>query len=164
MAADPLWLVCHTRPRCEKKFATLLLAEECEHYLPLVESVRRYGPRTRTFTKPLFPGYVFARVAGDRRARLYQQDLLARLIAIDDEPSFLRQLQDVRAIIASGYELSVKPLLTRGRRARIVGGPLHGLEGIVDDPSHPQGIVLAVDVLRQGLQVKVPAGQLQPLP
>lgn len=164
MAADPLWLVCHTRPRCEKKFAALLVAEHCEHYLPLVESVRRYGNRTRTFTKPLFPGYVFTCVDADRKSRLYQQDLLARTITVEDVPRFLRQLEDVKAIIASGYELSLKPLLAKGRRARILGGPLHGLEGTVDDPSHPQGIVLAVDVLRQGLLVKVPAGQLQPLP
>lgn len=164
MAADSLWFVCHTRPRCEKKFATLLIAEQCEHYLPLVDSVRRYGTRTKTFRKPLFPGYVFVCVGADRKSRLYQQDLLARIIAVDDVPRFLRQLEDVKAIIASGYELCVKPLLAKGRRARIVGGPLHGLEGVVDDPSHPQGIVLAVDVLRQGLQVKVPAGQLQPLP
>ncbi len=164
MAADLLWLVCHTRPRCEKKFAALLSAEAMEHYLPLVESVRRYGPRLRTFTKPLFPGYVFACVPADRKNRLYQQELLARTLLVEDVPRFLRQLADVKAIVASGYELSVKPLLTKGRRARIIGGPLHGLEGIVDDPSHPQGIVLAVDVLRQGLLVKVPAGQLQPLP
>lgn len=164
MAADPLWLVCHTRPRCEKKFSALLVAEGCLHYLPLVESVRRYGNRIRTFTKPLFPGYVFVRVETDRKSRLYQQDLLARAIIVEDVPRFLRQVEDVKAIIASGYELSLKPLLTKGRRARIVGGPLHGLEGIVDDPTHPHGIVLAVDVLRQGLLVKVPAGQLQPLP
>ena len=40
--ADPLWLVCHTKPRCEKKFAALLQAEKFEHYLALVQSVRRY--------------------------------------------------------------------------------------------------------------------------
>ena len=49
------WLVCHTRPRCEKKFAALMRAEAFEHYLPLVSSTRRYGTRNRTFTKPLYP-------------------------------------------------------------------------------------------------------------
>ena len=51
------WLVCHTRPRCEKKFAALMAAEEFEHYLALVESVRRYGTQVKKFTKPPFPGY-----------------------------------------------------------------------------------------------------------
>jgi len=162
--AQPRWLVCHTRPRCEKKFAALLAAEELPHYLPLLTSVRRYGARTRSFTKPLFAGYVFAQVAPLHQARLYQQDLLARAIEITDEARFLRQIAEVRAVVASGYELSVRPLLRRGRRVRIVAGPLRGLEGEVDDPTHPEGVVLSVDVLQQGLLVKLPASNLQILP
>ena len=162
--ADPLWLVCHTKPRCEKKFAALLQAEKFEHYLALVQSVRRYSTQTKRFTKPIFPGYVFAQVPAELKARIYQQDLLVRAITVEDVPKFLRQLEDVKTIVSSGFELSVMPLLTKGRRARIVGGPLNGLEGVVDDPANPKGIILSVDVLQQGLLVKVPAGNLRPLP
>ena len=164
MPEESYWLVCHTKPRCEKKFAALMRAEKLEHYLPLVDSVRKYGQQTKKFTKPLFPGYVFAQVPIEQKSRIYQQELLARAITVLDVPKFLRQLADVKAIVASGFELSVMPLLSKGRRAKIVGGPLHGLEGIVDNPSNPKGIVLAVDVLQQGLLVKVPAENLQPLP
>ncbi|HRJ47755.1 MAG: hypothetical protein RLZZ129_381 [Verrucomicrobiota bacterium] len=158
------WLVCHTRPRCEKKFAALMAAEGFEHYLALVQSVRRYRQQTKRFTKPLFPGYVFALVPAERKARIYQQDLLARAIPVPDEAAFLRQLADVKAIVASGFELSLMPLLAKGRRVKIAGGPLHGLEGYVDNPANPAGIVIAVDVLQQGLLVKVPAANLTPLP
>ena len=161
---DLFWLVCHTRPRCEKKFAALLAAEKFTHYLPLVASVRRYAKQVKKFTKPLFPGYVFAQVPAGKKARVYQQDLLARVITVEDEGKFIRQLADVRAIVASGFELSLMPLLTKGRRVKIVGGPLHGLEGFVDNPANPHGVVLSVDVLQQGLLVKIPAEQLQPLP
>src|SRR3954466_7894365 len=141
-----------------------MAAEKFEHYLPLVGSVRRYAQQTKRFTKPLFPGYVFAKLPVEKKARIYQQDLLARAIIVENEAMFLRQLADVKAIVASGLELSVMPLLTKGRRVKIIGGPLHGLEGFVDNPANPQGIVLSVDVLQQGLLVKVPADQLQPLP
>ena len=158
------WLVCHTKPRCEKKFAALMAAEKFEHYLALIDSIRQYAQQTKRFTKPLFPGYVFARVPVEFKSRIYQQDLLARAIIVEDVPKFLRQLEDVKAIVASGLKLSVMPLLTKGRRVRVIGGPLNGLEGFVDDPSNPQGIVLSVDVLRQGLHVKMPAEQLRILP
>ena len=164
MTEESYWLVCHTKPRCEKKFAALMKAEKLEHYLALVESVRRYKLQTKRFLKPLFPGYVFVLVPVEHKTRIYQQDLLARAIIVTDVPKFLRQLADVKAIVASGFQLSLMPLLTKGRRAKILGGPLHGLEGIIDNPSNPQGIVLAVDVLQQGLHVRVPASQLQPLP
>ena len=163
-SGEPRWLVCQTKPRCEKKFAALLGAEKFEHYLPLTVSVRRYGRQTKRFTKPLFSGYVFACVPPAKKTRIYQQDLLARAIVVEDEALFLRQLAEVRLIIASGHELSVLPLLTRGRRVRIIGGALHGLEGFIDDSTNPQGVVLSVDVLRQGLLVKMPVEQLQVLP
>ena len=162
--SDTYWLVCHTKPRCEKKFAALMAAEKFEHYLALIESVRHYGQQRKRFTKPLFPGYVFAQVPVEFKARIYQQDLLARAIIVEDVPKFLRQLEDVRAIVASGLKLSVMPLMTKGRRVRVIGGPLNGMEGIVDDPSNPQGIVLSVDVLQQGLHVKMPAEHLRVLP
>jgi transcription antitermination factor NusG len=158
------WFVCHTRPRCEKKFAALLGSESFENYLPLVGSTRRYGRQTKHFTKPLFPGYVFARIPVERKARIYQQELLARAIPVLDVPAFLRQIDNVRAMVASGYELTVLPLLTRGRRVRVIGGALHGLEGYIDDPANPRGIVVSVDVLRQGLLVKLPVESLQALP
>ena len=162
MATAPhYWLVCHTRPRCEKKFSALMKAEGFEHYLPLIESVRTYARQTKRFTKPLFPGYVFACVPQELKARIYQQDLLARAIHVEDEARFLRQLSDVRLIVASGLQLAVMPLLTKGRRVKIIGGPLHGLEGQVDNPANPQGVVIAVDVLQQVLLVKVPAEHLQ---
>lgn len=166
MTAEPAetWYVCHTRPRCEKKFAALMAAERFEHYLPLVTSIRKYAAQTKTFTKPLFPGYVFAKVPAERKARIYQQELLARAIAVPDVSRFLLQIGEVKQMVASGYELTTRPLLTVGRKVKVVGGPLHGLEGFVDDPANPQAIILSVDVLRQGVQVKLPADQLQILP
>ena len=90
LAEGEQWHVGHTRPRCEKKFADLLRAEGMVHYLPLVPSIRKYGRQTKRFTKPLFAGYVFVRVPAERRARVYQQDLVARLIPVDHEAGFLR--------------------------------------------------------------------------
>ena len=160
----PRWFVCHARPRCEKKFAALLAAEGFEHYLPLVLSVRRYQNQTKKFTKPLFPGYVFAQIVPERRTRIYQGDLLVRTILVENEPLFLRQLADVRLLVASGLEIALHPLLKKGTRVKIVGGPLHGTEGLVDDPANPRGVVVAMDVLQQGVLVRLPAENLQILP
>ncbi len=161
---EPRWFVCHTKPRCEKKFADLLAREGFAHYLALLDSVRRYGTQKKVFTKPLFPGYVFARIVPEKKNRVYQQDLLVRALLVENEPVFLRQLEDVKAVCASGYEAALHPLIRKGTRVRVAGGPLHGLEGYVDDPVNPRGIVVSVDVLQQGLLVRLPLESLQPLP
>lgn len=162
--AEPRWFVCHTRPRCEKKFADLMEREQFAHYLPLIRSVRRYGTQKKTFTKPLFPGYAFARLEPERKGRIYQQDLLVRAMLVENEPVFLRQLEDVKTVCASGLEAALHPLMKKGTHVRVQGGPLHGLEGYVDDPVNPQGIVVSVDVLQQGLLVRLPFNSLQLLP
>lgn len=159
--SEPRWFVCHTKPRCEKKFAALLSREKFVHELPLVKSVRHYGSQQKTFTKPLFPGYVFARLEPARKARVYQHDLLVRAILVGNEPVFLRQLEDVKTICASGLEAALHPLIKKGTQVRVRGGPLHGVEGFVDDPANPQGIVVSVDVLQQGLLVRLPLESLQ---
>jgi transcriptional antiterminator RfaH len=161
---QPRWFVCHTKPRCEKKFAALLTREDFAHYLALIESVRRYGSQKKVFTKPLFPGYVFARIVPARKNRVYQEDLLVRALMVENEALFLRQLEDVKTVCASGLEAVLHPLIQRGTRVRVQGGPLHGLEGYVDNPTNPRGIVVSVDVLQQGLLVRLPLESLQPLP
>ena len=162
--AEPRWFVCHTKPRCEKKFSALLTVESFTHYLPLIQSVRRYGTQKKTFTKPLFASYVFTRLEPERKTRVYQQDLLVRALPVENEPVFLRQLEDVKAICSSGFEAAIHPLIKKGTHVRVRGGPLHGLEGYVDDPANPQGIVVSVDVLQQGLLVRLPFDRLQLLP
>ncbi len=160
-AAAAPWFVCHTKPRCEKKFADLLTREDCEHSLPLVASERRYGARVRRFTKPLFAGYVFARVSPARRPRLYQQDLLVRFLPVTDEAAFLVQLDAVKTLVASGLEASLHPLLKHGARVRVVSGPLKGVEGMVENPHSPKGVVISMDVLQQGILVAVPLADLK---
>jgi transcription antitermination factor NusG len=162
--STPCWFVCHTKPRCEKKFAALMAREQFAHYLPLLQSVRRYGTQKKTFTKPLFAGYVFARLEPERKDRIYQQDLLVRSLQVANEDVFLRQIEDVKIICASGLEAALHPLMKKGTHVRVQGGPLHGLEGYVDDPANPQGIVVSVDVLQQGLLVRLPFESLQLLP
>ena len=158
------WLVCHTKPRCEKKFADLVEREGFAHYLPLVQSVRSYGGQKKKFTKPLFAGYVFTRIEPEKKTRVYQQDLLVRAMLVENEAVFLRQIEDVKVICASGLEAAVHPLMHKGTHVRVIGGPLNGLEGYIDDPVNPNGIVVSVDVLQQGLLVRLPLDSLQLLP
>ena len=134
------------------------------HYLPLFTSVRHYGRQTKRFTKPLFPGYVFVRIPADRRPRIFQQDLLARVLTTEDENKLIEQLRVVDRVVSAGLEVSLHPLMKKGMRVKVMSGPLRGLEGIVDDPKNPKGIVVELDVLQKGLLVKLTLDTLEPLP
>lgn len=137
--------------------------EKFEHYLPLTLSVRRYGTHTKKFTKPLFPSYVFARFPPSEKRRAHQQDHLVRVIPVEHERAFLDQLDAIRALVDSGVELSLCPPLKKGTLVKVTGGPLWGVEGIVDDPSNPRGIIISIDVLQQGVRARIAPEYLKPL-
>jgi transcription antitermination factor NusG len=155
------WHVAHTRPRCEKKFAAMLGAAGVAHELPLAKSQRRYGARVRVSEKPLFPGYVFVRVADERMRRCYEQDLLVRLIRVTDEKTFMRQMEGIRRLLASGLEAQVRPLFAKGRVVRVIAGPLRGMSGVVENPDRMDGVLVFLDVLQQAVKVKIPAMDLR---
>ena len=163
-AGETRWFACHTKPRCEKKFADLLAALRWEHYLPLVEKTHRYEGRLRTFTSPLFNGYVFAKIPAEQKALLYQRQLVVRTLPVDDETIFLKQLDAIRALIAAGVELTIKPLLKKGVKVRVTQGPLLGVEATIENPEKDDGIIISMDVLQQGLHVAIPFDHLEILP
>jgi transcriptional antiterminator RfaH len=163
--SDICWLVCHTKPRCEKKFAGLLSAGGVEHYLPLMESVHDYGAGgKKRYLKPLFPGYVFVHVPLVQKNLLYEQQLIVRTLPVENERIFLQQIDQVKRLLASGIALTLKPLFTKGRAVRVSSGPLWGLEGIVHELAEMSEVIIKVDVLQEGLLVKVPLSQLDILP
>ena len=158
------WFACHTKPRCEKKFADLLTALRWEHYLPLVEKTHRYEGRLRTFTTPLFNGYVFVKIPAEQKALAYQRQLVVRTLPVEDETIFLKQLADIRALITAGIELTIKPLLKKGVKVRVAQGPLLGIEATIENPEKDNGIIISMDVLQQGLHVAIPLTHLEILP
>lgn len=158
---EPRWFACHTKPRCEKKFADLCTREGFENYLPTIKSERKYPDRVRTFYKPLFPSYVFTKILPEHKNRCYQLDLLVRAIWIDDQNKFLTQLDAVKRVVSSGIEATLRPILKKGTLVRITTGPLKGVEGYVEDAINPKGVIIAVDVLQQGLLIPISIAQLK---
>ncbi len=57
----------YTRPRWEKKVATLLTEKGVEHYCPLNKVQKQWSDRKKVVLEPLFKGYVF--VAGNDAAK-----------------------------------------------------------------------------------------------
>jgi transcription antitermination factor NusG len=56
------WYAVHTRPRWEKKVASLLEDRGIEHYCPLNKVMRQWSDRKKSVLEPLFKGYVFVQV------------------------------------------------------------------------------------------------------
>src|SRR5438067_13356975 len=70
--AEQHWYAAYTCAQHEKRVAAELGMRDVEHFLPMYSSVRRWKDRCVTLDLPLFPGYVFVRLALRERLRVVQ--------------------------------------------------------------------------------------------
>lgn len=156
------WFVLHVRPRCEKKVVAYLDLQRAPSFLPLRRRAHRYGARLRTFTSPLFTGYLFACGSPALEARLRQNRYVARLLEVPDQATLLAQLGQIRMALAVGDLVEVLPYLEVGRRVRVSQGPLRGLEGIVQKVRDRTRMVINLDIIREAVAVEIDSTLLDP--
>jgi transcription antitermination factor NusG len=157
----PPWFVAHTRPRCEKKLAQHCEREGLSFTLPCYRSVKKYRGKTVVFQKPLFPNYLFLRLAPEQKRKVYQSDYVANLLEVVDQQLFQAQLGDILLALDTDLEIYLAPQITPGSRVKIKSGPLRGVEGIVEHRSGLTLVLLRLDFIGQAAAVKIDAGELE---
>ena len=155
------WYVAHTRPRCEKKLAEYCEREGFEVTLPLYQSVKRYPRKVATFEKPLFANYVFLKLRPDQRKRVYQSDYVANLLDVPDQKTFEEQLEAILAALATEYEICALPHISAGKRVKITGGPLRGMEGDVEERQGKLLVLLRLDFIGKSAAIRMDATDLE---
>jgi transcription antitermination factor NusG len=159
---DPLWYAAYTSANHEKRVAEQLGVRSVEHFVPLYESVRRWKDRKVRLQLPLFPGYVFVRLALRDRMQVLQVPGVARLVGFNGLPCALpdSEIEALKAGLASGVRAEPHPFLTVGRRVRVKAGPLEGLEGIVIRRKNRLRLVISLDLIHRAAAVEVEATDL----
>jgi transcription antitermination factor NusG len=134
---QPHWYAAYTCANHEKPVAAELLARGVEHFLPLYSSVRRWKDRRVRLDLPLFPGYVFVRLALVERLRVLQIPRVVRLVGFSGMPAALpdEQVEILRA----------------------------GLAGVLLRTKGNFRFVLSVELIQRSLSVDVDAADVQPL-
>lgn len=162
--AEPHWYAMYTCANHEKRVAAELGAREVEHFLPVYRSVRRWKDRRVQMDLPLFPGYVFVRLALRDRLRVLQIPSVARLVGFGGLPTALPD--DDMEILRTGLSESLRaephPYLQAGKRARVVRGPLAGMDGIVVRRKNRTRLVLSFDLIQRSMAIELDEDDLAP--
>lgn len=154
---EPVWWVLNSRPRCEKKIQTLLTSSQLESFLPCRNSLREYRSKSVTFTVPLFPGYVFAHFSPRQKAAVLASTPSAGVIEIADQQTFIDQIIALKDLLQRTQTIKLCPFIEKGKRVRITSGKFRGMEGIVARYSRNKRLILSLDLLRQSVEVELPA-------
>lgn len=162
---EPHWYAAYTAANHEKRVASELHARDVEYFLPLYSSVRRWKDRRVRLEMPLFPSYVFVRLALRERLRVLQIPSVVHLVGFAGRPTALpdHEMVVLRSGLSQGLCAEPHPFLTAGRRVRIKGGPFAGFEGILVRRKGKSRVVLSVDAVLRSIVVDLEAVDLEPI-
>jgi len=161
---ETLWYAAYTNANREKRVAQQLGQRSVEHFLPVYESERRWKDRRVRLQMPLFPGYVFVRMALRERVRVLQIPGVARLVGFGGMPKALpeEEIEALRAGLAGGIRAKPHPFLTIGRRVRVKSGPLAGLQGILTKRKNRVRLVVSVELIQRSVAVEMDEADVEP--
>ena len=155
------WEVVYTKPKREKKLAEYSKRNEINYFLPLKDSIRKYGNREVKFTKPLFPGYIFIKHSPQQKQKLIISGHIVNFLKVQDEKSLLKDLQQIYIGRIQGIDLKKHDFLEKGIKVRIISGSLVGMEGVVSDKNNLNEVILKVNILKQAVSVTVDPQQVK---
>jgi len=160
------WYAVHVKSRHEFKVAERLTKSGVETFMPAVERLSRWKDRKKLINFPLFPGYIFVHMNKIYEAMLTVLKIrgVVRFLGIvpgEPEPVSEDQIISLKKLIESKETLDPYPYLKEGQRVRIKRGPLAGVEGILAERKGQHLLVLSVDILRQGVSLKIDALEVE---
>jgi transcription antitermination factor NusG len=152
-----LWWVAHTRPRNEKALALDLRARGIFYYLPLYVRATRGGSSGRLSRAivPVFPGYVFLNGDHTQRQLALTTNRIANTLPVANQQQLVGELRQVQRVLRTQTDFDWKPAIEVGQWARVIAGPLQGIEGLVRRRMSRMRLALNVRMLSQSVVVEV---------
>ena len=163
MPVDVPWFAIWTRSRHEQVVREQLERRGVETFLPTILKWSRWKDRKKQIEWPLFPGYCFARFEAADRLPILKCAGVVNIVSFDGEPAPIPELElaGIRQLVESDLAYDPCPLIHEGDMVEVTHGPLKGVVGrLVRKGSHAR-LVLAVELIGQGVSVEVDAADVR---
>ena len=153
------WYAMHTRARHEKVVTQQLEEKGFKTFLPLVNQVRNWSDRRQIISAPIFSCYIFIQLPaiGMNRLRIMQTAGVLGLVGTHDGASSIpgREIADIKTLISSESICTPYPFLNIGKRVRIRGGSLAGVEGILVSKNDDLSLVVSIELIQRSMSVRI---------
>ena len=161
----PRWFAVYTTPRHEKHVSEILAERQIETFLPLYRTTRQWQKsRPVVLELPLFPAYVFVRIARQARGAVLATPGVLSIVGSSKEAWPLPDLE-IDALRSGILERKIEPhpYLVVGERVRIKAGMMAGVEGVLVRKKNEIRVVLSLDSIMRSVAVEVDADDIEPV-
>jgi len=158
------WFAIQTRYRFEKKVAAQLEQKGCEVYLPMLIERHKWSDRQKNIALPLFPGYAFVHIDPSREARAQVLQTFGLIGFVNFGALILpvpaMQIANLQLLLSGKTTFSPYPFILSGKRVRIRGGCLHGVEGILLQQDSKK-LIISIDAIRRSVAIEISGYDLE---
>jgi transcription antitermination factor NusG len=158
---EPRWYVAYTCARHEKKVADQLDLRKIDYFLPLYSVRRQWNRRYVQVRLPLFPGYVFVKIAPAEWLHVLNLPSVVHFVGPKGNPSTLADSQiELLRNSLSVRKAEPHPYLSVGRPVRVMSGPLRGLEGVIIRNQNKSRMIVSIDSIERSVAFELDAMDL----
>jgi transcription antitermination factor NusG len=153
------WYAIHTMPRHEKWIAGQLEGKNICTFLPMLHQIHRWSDRRSKVEVPMFSCYAFVRMVQtvEERFMVLRTPGVLGFVGSERQGTSIpdEQIENLRTAIRGKLPCVVHPFVSAGKRVRIRGGSLDGVEGILMRQGGEQSVVVSVELLCRSVSIRV---------
>ena len=160
MADDELaWYAIHAQTRKESEVKIALQRQGLEIFLHQATVPSRRRDRKIMLRVPLFPGYLFinARLTTKIFHKIIKAHNVFRLLG-NGRPALIpeAEVEALKTIVSGERPYYPWTLLEKGKRVRVIDGPLTGVEGIIlEMRAQKRRLVVSVELFHRSVAVEL---------
>jgi transcription antitermination factor NusG len=134
MEIKKTWYAVYTRPKSEKKVASLLLEKGIENYCPINKVTRQWSDRKKVVLEPVFKGYVFVRLEEQKKWEVKEVNGVLNFVYWLGKPAKIRdeEIDIIRRFLNEFNDVQVEAKgLVVNSEVRIKQGVMMNYHGVV---------------------------------
>jgi transcription antitermination factor NusG len=129
-----IWYVIYTKPRWEKKIASVLDARGIDNYCPLNRIQKQWSDRKKIIYEPLFKGYIFVKIDELRKWDIKQIEGIINYVYWLGKPAKVKEdeIITIRKFLSEFDNVEVtENIIGKSTKVQISQGVLMNYKGVV---------------------------------
>ena len=161
------WYAIYTRSRFEKRVAELLQEKKVYTFLPLLQRMHRWSDRWSRVEVPAFTCYAFVQIVAtaEMRVKVLRTPGVLGFVGNEGLGTSIpdQEIENLHMVFNQNVPCNLHPFIDVGRRVRIRGGSLDGVEGILVGQNQDASIVISVELLGRSLSIRADGYNVEPI-
>ena len=132
METTKQWFAVYTKPRWEKKVASLLTRKKVDSFCPLNKVVKQWADRKKLVEEPLFTSYVFVHISPEEQLAVRQTDGILNFVYWLGKPAVIKEkeIDIIKSFLQLNRNVKLEKIdISVNDQVRVLGGPLMMREG-----------------------------------